>query len=577
MIFFRKKLNLLLLFSFALLACSSESEYIEPQNDNNALATMKDIAFNNLSNAFNIKGRQINTYFINNEDVPYVEALEFIQSLDGYIKCGSTLRYKYYENKNMLVFSYYYNSNPSSYIQFQGDRNKIYVSDLDFFSNIVNYNQSTNYSSYIKYTDFESSNEQSVMFDIGTYYFDILYYKGKCLIPFVIANMLFCSLNYYNLFYTDNCYYGYYGEIYNQAEEYNTIFNNSLNGQTQSNAMRKASINSFLFAMDKFYGLKYYKGITLFKDYISDDDFSLLWSSNADDNFLALQHILLKNLDEIHTRINGHSMFSNKQTESPYYLNDCGKLWNKFYFLKSQQSALRKQILGETILPVRYYDDTAIITFDSFVTGSNTDIYDNDGNVKDTAWEYDTYFFMQHCMNEITQHAEIKDIVINLSLNGGGNVGAMMRTLGFLSDDVLLDYSYDSLTKEYSCSHYKIDTDGDGYYDDDAFDQYRWTILSSLNTFSAANDFICKVKQQNLAKVIGNTSGGGMCSVLPLVLANGTPITISSNNLSVYYKNKTYYAIENGLNPDLEIPYSDYYDISKISSYVDTVWSNGKN
>ncbi len=173
-------------------------------------------------------------------------------------------------------------------------------------------------------------------------------------------------------------------------------------------------------------------------------------------------------------------------------------------------------------------------------------------------------------------HNEIQDVVLDLSLNGGGNIGAMHRTLGFLTDKVLLNYSYNTLTNEYSCSYFKVDTDGDGYYDDDVYHQYRWTILSSMNSFSAANSFIGKVKQQNLVKVIGNASGGGMCSVLPLVLADGTAIAISSNTSTRFVRKKEgkdiYYSIENGLKPDMEISYSDYYDNVKITEYVDAVY-----
>lgn len=165
---------------------------------------------------------------------------------------------------------------------------------------------------------------------------------------------------------------------------------------------------------------------------------------------------------------------------------------------------------------------------------------------------------------------------MDLSLNVGGSIAAMERVLGFLTDEVLLDYRYNTLTNEYSCCHFKVDINGDGYYDNDSYNEYRWTVLSSLNTFSDGKDFINKVKQQGLAKIIGNKTGGGMCSVLPLVLAGGTALAMSSNNSSRHMikengKNN-YYLVEHGLNPNFKIPYSNYYNNLKIEEYVDLAY-----
>ena len=359
---------------------------------------------------------------------------------------------------------------------------------------------------------------------------------------------------------------------------YQTIYEGETNGVSQSAAMRKAAMNSFLFAMDYFYGLRKYKNIKNFKAYISSDDSGLLLSEDAQDNIAALKHVIYGQLDELHTRIDAPSIYFSQPSEYSVASSEHGEFRSEFYVLKNKQNALRKEVLGEVVPAVRYRGDTAIITMDSFRTGSNTEIYDSDGGLKDTAWKYDSYYFMRHCMADIERYSEVNDVVLDLSLNGGGNLGALSRTLGFLTDKAILDYGYDTLTNEYSCSRFKVDTDGDGYYDDDAYDRYRWTVLSSLNTFSAANDFLCKAKQQNLARIIGQRSGGGMCSVLPLVFADGTAIAISSNNSTRYVATKdgrdTYYSIENGLSPDLEMPYADYYDDAKLVEWVDSAYAS---
>jgi hypothetical protein len=281
-----------------------------------------------------------------------------------------------------------------SYVQFQWDRNYIYFSDYNFIYQIIKSNQTTNYNKYVKSVDYYSSSKKSVGFNIGSYHFDILYWNSKCLVPFVIINMLLNSQNHYNIYYTPNGYYGYWGEISRYSEEYKTIYINDSNGKTQTKAMRNATVNSFLFAMDRFYGLKKNKDIKYFNQYISDEDFDLLFSTNAEDNHEGLKHIIYGQLDELHTRINGRSIYSSNHNSSIRTLDECGEFINKFYETDSILTNLRKEKLGEDVLPVRFYGDTAIITFDSFVTASDKVIYDSEGYIKDTAWKYDTYYFI---------------------------------------------------------------------------------------------------------------------------------------------------------------------------------------
>ena len=573
-----KRAFFLLVLAFMLTSCSFFGfDNSTPVNDNFANVTKKNLPFTNLSKEFDVKGKSINTYYINDEDVPYVDILNYFTSLDGYITCNDSLKYTFYINKNMLVLYYYSGDYLQNYVQFQWDKNLIYFNNFSFVSQIICNNQITNFNRSIKYINSYSSNNNAVTFNLGAYYFDILYWNSKCLIPFFVANILFNSQNYYNLYYTTERYYGFYSEIDQSYNEYKTIYTNNANNQQQTKAMRTATVNSFLFAMDYFYGLSSYKDIKGFKNYISNEDIELLLSTNSNDNHIGLKHVIYNQLDELHTRIDGRNIYSSDINETIVNTDDCGSFLKQYYSIKKQQRTLRKNMLGEEIPPVRYYGDTAIITIDSFLTAPNSSVYDSDGNIKDTAWKYDTYFLMRYCINDIKNHNGINDVLIDLSLNGGGSIAAMQRALGFITDKVLYDYSYNTLTDNYSYYTFKVDTDGDGLYDDDAYNQYRWTVLTSINTFSAANDFVCKVKNQGLAKIIGNNTGGGMCSTLPIVLADGTPITISSNNTLRYFEKKDdksiYYSTEEGFKPNLVIPYSDYYDDSKMVNYIDEVYN----
>lgn len=92
--------------------------------------------------------------------------------------------------------------------------------------------------------------------------------------------------------------------------------------------------------------------------------------------------------------------------------------------------------------------------------------------------------------------------------------------------------------------------------DQEAYETVNWFFITSPVTFSAANLMTAIVKNQKLGPIFGTTSGGGAASINPFILAEGTLISISSNNLiSIRTKNPdnsyTYTDVEDGIEPDL--------------------------
>ncbi len=557
------------IFIFILTGCS----FTKGKNDNKANIHSISIPFKNLSNEFTIKDTTIKTFFIDDGNVPYISLIDFISNLDGFFDCGQNLRYIFEAKSNLLSINYNYLYT----LETHWDTNTISVDNYSFFSSIIK-KRTTNYSRFMKYTNTYSYGKKSITFNLGGYHFDILYYKKECLIPFVIANMLFCSSNYYNIFYNGDAYYGYSGEISTYSEEYSIIHNSSLNGKSCPNDVRTASINSLLFAFDYFYGLKNRYDVDYFKNYIQDEDIDLMFSNDTNSFMQGYRNVLIKKLDELHTRIDTPSNYNNSDDTSVFSVSDYGDFRNEYYSVEEELATYKKAPFPDGVRAVRYYGDTAIITLNSFKTGSKDDLYDSNGYLKDTAWKYDSYYYMQYCMYDIKQHNGVKDILLDISQNGGGNMSAMQRVLGFITDNVLKYETYDTLTDEYRIDYYKIDTDSDGNYDDDAYNQYRWTLLTSINSFSAANTFTSCFVNQGLGRTIGQKTGGGMCTVLPILLADGTAIAISSNNTMRYVEKNAegtniFYEIENGINPNLKVPYIYFYTDEKLVNYIDQVYS----
>ena len=185
---------------------------------------------------------------------------------------------------------------------------------------------------------------------------------------------------------------------------------------------------------------------------------------------------------------------------------------------------------------------------------------------------------MLNAMDIIKKQNNIENIVVDLTTNGGGNLGAMYSAVGFLTNDNINLPSYNTLTKEFRLDYYAIDSDDDGdYKDKDAYTQYNWYILTSRNTFSAANYFASVAKNMGIATVIGEKTGGGMCSVMPCILLDGTTFRISSNNSLRYHyyddesTQNIYYEIESGIAPDYEIDRENFYDLSYLDKFITNI------
>ena len=129
-----------------------------------------------------------------------------------------------------------------------------------------------------------------------------------------------------------------------------------------------------------------------------------------------------------------------------------------------------------------------------------------------------------YAFEKIKANGNVKNVVIDLSNNGGGSAAALVSTLGFLSKDGEVRISYrDLLNQNYRVENYHVDTNLDGRFDDqDGYGgQYKFYVLTNGSSYSCANAFPYFAQQQKLAKVIGEKPGGGDCVVAYYIDAYG--------------------------------------------------------
>ena len=160
----------------------------------------------------------------------------------------------------------------------------------------------------------------------------------------------------------------------------------------------------------------------------------------------------------------------------------------------------------------------------------------------------------------------IKNIIFDVTLNGGGDTFALAYILGLMTnDDIVLKMKNVKTDHEYK-EIIKVDVNENSNFSDlDAYDNFNYYVLSSGFSYSCANDFVLYCNETGIAKTIGQKTGGGACSIFPFVTPCGSLIQASSLN-GLYDKNNN--LIEYGVDPLIQIEYGYNYDTNTLLNII---------
>ena len=76
-----------------------------------------------------------------------------------------------------------------------------------------------------------------------------------------------------------------------------------------------------------------------------------------------------------------------------------------------------------------------------------------------------------------------------------------------------------------------------------------------------------------MVTILGKTSGGGTCSVLPMTTATGTVFQLSGHYQMSFVKNGSFYDIDKGAEPDYYISTPDhFYDRELLTKYINGLY-----
>lgn len=163
--------------------------------------------------------------------------------------------------------------------------------------------------------------------------------------------------------------------------------------------------------------------------------------------------------------------------------------------------------------------------------------------------------------------------VLDLSLNGGGDADAGAFVIAWFLGEAALSVQ-NSLTGAISTATYRADTNLDGMFEekDTVADKNLFCLIGPYS-FSCGNLVPSALKSSNRVTLLGKTTGGGSCMVLPMSTADGSMFRISAPFHISYVKNGSYYDTDQGIDPDCVIVNPEnFYDREALTEYINQLF-----
>jgi len=207
-----------------------------------------------------------------------------------------------------------------------------------------------------------------------------------------------------------------------------------------------------------------------------------------------------------------------------------------------------------------------IIRFDAFARTSNSSVFLGNGKLGNIPYNENTFNLFHDAFVDLkANHPEVKNIIVDESINGGGDCTTLLELAGFFMKEVNIS-TKETVSGKVTNYTYQVDTNLDGAYDDKDFQAngYNVYVLISPCSFSCGNMFPMLMKNNQAGTLIGATSSGGCCIVFPTVTSQGDFYQISGNQKTGTYLDGVFNSNDNGIHPEISVAYKDYYNLSEL-------------
>ena len=478
---------------------------------------------------------EINVFFTETGTVPYMDIETFFNMVDGatdssiinFDTDGDLMLIDYrledIDDDNQPIFWDY-----DATINFAN--NTIAVDDLSFFSNYVQSTE-TNFSEGLEFLGGIGIDANEVVIDLDDYRIDLIRYSGLYLAPVSVLNLIFLNSLYYDVYYNGETLYGFdtFSALDSGSSVINQIKTSSFNSQTMGQDTKQLTYHFLALAFDFFYGLKDFKGIQSFYTYLTEKGYADEILIGDDKRLYEGLFAIAYGLDDLHTWHEATGFYEPTSFTVPLTaLSQLGEGTQAFYQGRWAKEDQIDAAFGAGNMPpdFRLLDNNTIAVI--FIRGFNVD----------------TPSFVKEILEDLP--ASVDDVIIDLSFNTGGNVGAVLRLFGYMTEEPI---QYSSMNP----------TDGSAatyFYESSyvAFD-YNWHVMTSSVTFSAANLMASMAKEMGVATIIGTQSSGGAASIGLFVTPDGSLLLRSTLNVFANVsvdanQNRTYTSVEGGVPVD---------------------------
>ena len=293
-------------------------------------------------------------------------------------------------------------------------------------------------------------------------------------------------------------------------------------------------------------------------------------------------------IDDIHSSMNGgESVYSSSPNKS--FIAEKNALYqgnrNKAYYqrvhelgeMKTNSSSKEAYIIAGDTAYIKFHlfihTASAAFPFEPYTNKAyKTESYEEAQRKVMSALSDSPYFAFCVAFNDILKHDNIKNIVIDVTGNIGGEVRCIPYLAAFMTIDPCITYrnTFDGSLMDF---HYKVDLNGDGVYggEGDTFaNKYKFYLLNGAN-FSAGNEFAALAKNTGCAKLLGEKSAGGACAIANRVDSSGMTYRLSSSfNLQLKQGDK-YISNDDGVEVDYQLPFDNWFEIDQLDTFLKTL------
>ena len=490
------------------------------------------LSFTSLADEYIVEDGNIETHYIREDGMPFVDVETFAALIDGAI-VYEDLEFVYDEDVLEILYHAEYEDELYDDVTFEFTldfaENTATVNRFGFFSSIAEATQ-TDFGEGLETIDYEVTIYDDVTMDLGAYRFDLVRENDKYLMPLNLANLFFTG-SMYDIYYNGDDLYGFDTYQLMDGEIDDILNDSSKNSENMPDEIKRMTYNHLAFTFDHFYGLK--------EDYGIDSFYSEFYSRYSrlmddDETHYETIHNLAFGMDDPHTSHVLHGYYED-DLDITLTWDHLGPRTTNFQEKLQEYGSRCGQQPGLTFMD----DDTiAIIHLDGF-----------DENTPDLVGDY---------LDEIDEKGTVEDVILDLSCNTGGIVGTAWQVLAYMTDEDIVYYNKNA--GDLSTTKYVMQSETEAA-------DYEWHILSSDITYSAGNMLVSMAKDMGAANIIGINSQGGAASITTNITPSGSVLFMSSTSLIT---NENFESVEMGVSVEYELAFDKFDDEDAIREAIDS-------